>query len=258
MKEELAPAHQSEVSEVPEVPQTTTKVQDVPAVPETKAVHAVSQMKAEPGHMVSEQQAAQTSLLPKNPGTAAAGPIPLPVGVSETTFKSGKDRAVAWGRYDRSLKSGASKSHIASDASRSSRSEKADDHFLAQLAGAHEKAFYFQVWLHCKSWATVRIFEEHYHEERSLYEQSEAWVTAGQMQEIWHDPDVVSGLTQWARTQTDRRRVRPHPKIPHIEAAVQFLVPVEERYQKQTLDVVRRGTRYSLSHRCLMSILFLN
>ena len=180
--------------------------------------------------------------LPQDPEKPAEGPLKLPDGIKPAVFTSKEDRAALWAKYQRTLHIGTSRPEY--QQVRAKRTDKCPDHILSQIAGSHERLFYFNVWLHCgEKWGNVELFEEHYWMKRSIEEDSEAWLTDGEMMQIWHDRDIVDALKEWAGQQTDQVRVRAHPEIPHVQKAQQFKVQIEERFKKMTEDVARQGMR---------------
>ena len=103
----------------------------------------------------------QKSMLPMNPTSRASAPIKLPDGVQPAVFESPKHRAAAWAKCQRSLDLGKPRPEY--NGERGKRTEKCPDHIQAQLAGTHERQFYFNLWMSCgEKWGDVEIYEEHY------------------------------------------------------------------------------------------------
>ena len=123
--------------------------------------------------------------------------------------------------------------------------DKADDETIAAMsASIHKKRFYFNLWLHCgKSWGNVVAFESHYEQSRHGTGKSMAWPTDAQMMEVWRSREVVDALKAYCRKH-DRpafELVRPHPQIPHVQAALQHKVVVEDWEKESVERVVDQG-----------------
>ena len=87
------------------------------------------------------------------------------------------------------------------------------------------KQYYFNIWMSCdRSWASVRIFERSFLEKVKGTTHKEAWLTDGEMMQVWHDREVVDALKQWCQDQegSESPKIRAHPRIPHIQAARQY------------------------------------
>ena len=184
------------------------------------------------------------TLLAINPEKPATSPIELPPGISPAQFSSPEARARSWATYTRSLQVGATKKGVDPDGERSKRSDKCSQDILSQIAGKHEKMFYFQVWLSCGSaWGNVKGYEEHMKEYRKLSVEKECWLTDAQMFQIWRDQEVVDELKLWAEQQIGEPRVRLNPRIPHCLKAKQFHVSIEDAQIQEASEVLRQGMK---------------
>ena len=194
------------------------------------------------------RDAQERSLLPMSPESPSSAPIKLPEGICAPIFKDRRERATAWAKYMRSITGGASKSSIADDQQRSKRSGKAPDNVMSQLVGAHEKSFYFSVWMaNGGDWAKVEGWEEHYLERKYGAKRTCAWMTDGQMMEVWHDRDICDGLQAVCVSEHTPANpmVRQHPKLPNLMKARQYNVQVEDTMVEQVTNVVKGGIRMS-------------
>ena len=187
------------------------------------------------------------TLLALNPEKAAARPIKLPKGITVAQFATSQDRAKAWGKYMRSLQvDGSSKADITDDRSRSKRTEKASERIMSQIAGIHEKTFYFNIWCaNDGSWAQVEGWEEHYYERTYGTKKTLAWMMDSQMLEVWKDRDIVDALQQICNLEhtPQHPQVRPHPKLKHLWKARQFLVEIEDHMVESVTNVMKGGVR---------------
>ena len=185
---------------------------------------------------------APATLLPQCPQKKATKELDLPPGIDMPAL-SPEERAAAWAKYQRSCNKGASKSFIDPSDQRAKRSDKVPEHIATQMAGFHEKQYYFKLWLACDGWKGVAAFEEHFFEHLQMEEEKEAWLTDAQMMQIFHDRVVVDEMKGWAMVQTDKVRVRAHPKIPHCEEARQYKCQISSEELTRTSDVVKKGIR---------------
>ena len=184
------------------------------------------------------------TLLPSEPATAAKQSIPLPQGIEKQVFNNKADRATLWAKYQRSLTVGASKANVSEE--RVKRSSKCPEHILKQLAGAHERTFYFHVWLNCgQDWAGVTLMESHLLERRHGTKKTRAWMTDGQLMKVFQDREVVDALKEECveNDSLDDKRVRPHPRVPHCKKATQYNTEIEDHMIDQVDNVMKRGIR---------------
>ena len=138
-------------------------------------------------------------------GGGNCGNVPLPDGISEPVFNSRAERAKAWGQYTRSLV--ASTCNAQGTEQRGSRTSKCPTPIAAKLTTLSAKQYYFAVWMKHRDekdpWAKIEIFERSYLEKVAGSQLTEAWLTEGQMLDIWKDPDVVAAMQQWCKDQTE-------------------------------------------------------
>ena len=140
----------------------------------------------------------------------------------------------AFAAYDRSLRPATS---------RRGSAEKAPPHILDHIQNhAQAKTYYFQIYMNFGgSWNKVSAWEKHYTEKRASALSKEAWLTRGQMMFLYHDDAVVTALADEARGDATRERTRRHPRIPHIEAASQFLIVVEDSMRQECQRITQQG-----------------
>ena len=74
--------------------------------------------------------------------------------------------------------------------------KKCPESVLAKILGAHERRYYFALWLHHgQQWGDVMLFESNSREARTGSHLTHAWMTEGEMQKVW-SPEVVYGLIE--------------------------------------------------------------
>ena len=218
----------------------------LPPPPPVAALPASTAASAEEKANLSDGGMQRRTLLPANPDRPSAGPISLPDGVEPWVFATKQQRAAAWAKYNRSLTDGPSKEHVTEDDQRAKRTEKMPDDIKAQIAGLHEKAFYFQIWMSCdKKWGNVKSFEEMYLERRFGTKKSEAWLTDGQMMFIFQDREVVDAMQEVCEAENtfEKPSVRAHPKLPRLRKAQQFKCQIEDHEVERVEHVLKRGIR---------------
>ena len=164
---------------------------------------------------------------------ASPCPLALPDGVAAAKFASRKDRAQKWAEYVRSLNPATV---------RMGRTMKCPEEILLKMVGCHERSYYFQIWMHNNcNWGDVVVFEEHLREQRAGRHTTKAWLTEDQMVDVFKNPDVVSELIRVYSQESKRNR--PHPDIPHVLKARQFLCTVADEFRESLENVLRKGAR---------------
>ena len=190
----------------------------------------------------------QRGMLPVNPDKPATAPLQLPDGMVAKEFENKQARSAAWAKYLRSLESGPSKPAVAESSTRTKRSGKIPEDIKMQLAGAHERAYYFQVWLQCEQkWGNVELFAHQYVERVFGKKKTQAWLTHGQLFKIYQDNEVVSAMKQQcaADNTVTQPLVRPHPRIPTVAAATQYKVTIEDQEVETVQNVLKFGLKLS-------------
>jgi hypothetical protein len=186
------------------------------------------------------------TLLPANPARPSETPLVLPDGIPTARFETKQERAAAWAKYQRSLTPGASRPWVDGQDQRAKRAEKVPEHVLSQLVGLHEKTYYFNIWMSCNgSWQEVKGWEEHFQERKFGRKSTFAWLTDGQMMDVWKDRDVVDGLQDHCKSEHSAQnpQIRAHPKLKHLVKAKQFYVELEDHMVETVTNVMRAGVR---------------
>ena len=104
-----------------------------------------------------------------------------------------------------------------------------------------QKLWYTKWLAHGKSWATAIVYEETVQQEITSTEGCSAWLTQGQVEELYNDPVVAEAIV--AKCLADPKLWRPHPFVPECKKATQCWVTVREEEKSLLQKNLKRGTR---------------
>ena len=142
-----------------------------------------------------------------------------------------KTRQRKWNQYCRTLIPPTEKSGSA---------EKVPDEYLLKMVGAHEKTYFFNLWVSkgdC-SWAKVVAYEEHVRIEAAENEQEYEWLTESQLGKVYNDPEIATEIKNSKYGQ--KGFWRPHPELPDNVKAVQFKCLVKDAERKKHIEMVKQ------------------
>jgi len=167
------------------------------------------------------------------PEPEAKGVRAIKCGDSQATAQlPPKELNAAWARFNRSL---------APATAASSRTEKVPSEVALKLVSMDDKKRFFSVWMECgQSWATVTAWESVTCQSKNSDLQGWAWLTRAQIQELYKDGNVADAIVKVK--EADPKTWRPHPEVPHLAAAIQYLVMAAETKTKEAVNTTKSGS----------------
>ena len=129
-------------------------------------------------------------------------------------------KRAAWAKYVRSFETASQRPNP--------RSETNPESVSLKIVSLAEKKAWFPVWF-CKdcSWGKVIVTEEFQQLVMNSTELSHQWLTEGQLIDLYKSETVAKAIT--AVKRTTKGHWRPHPEIPTVTEAMQFLCQLNER-----------------------------
>ena len=101
---------------------------------------------------------------------------------------------------------------------------------------------YFNLFYKYEEWGKVVASEEHMKIASICTRTMDCWLTAGQIMDLYKDEAVKNEIVK--EKSASRHTWRPHPEIPAIKAAIQYLCAVKDEKVKEAQHIVKSAFKW--------------
>ena len=145
------------------------------------------------------------------------------------------NRRAAWASYIRTLEPATK---------RGCKTEKCPEGIALQIIAGGEKMRqqYFNLFYKHEEWGKVVASEEHMKIASTCTRTMDCWLTAGQIMDLYKDEGVKNEIIK--EKSASRHTWRPHPEIPAIKAAIQYLCAVKDEKVKEAQHIVKSAFKW--------------
>ena len=145
------------------------------------------------------------------------------------------NRRAAWAAYIRTLEPATK---------RGCKTEKCPEGIALQIIAGGEKMRqqYFNLFYKHEEWGKVVASEEHMKIASTCTRTMDCWLTAGQIMDLYKDEGVKNEIIK--EKSASRHTWRPHPEIPAIKAAIQYLCAVKDEKVKEAQHIVKSAFKW--------------
>ena len=145
------------------------------------------------------------------------------------------NRRAAWASYIRTLEPATK---------RGCKTEKCPEGIALQIIAGGDKmrTQYFNLFYKYEEWGRVVASEEHMKIVSTCTRTMDCWLTAGQIMDLYKDEAVKNEIIK--EKISSRHTWRPHPEIPAIKAAIQYLCAVKDEKVKEAQHIVKSAFKW--------------
>ena len=145
------------------------------------------------------------------------------------------NRRAAWASYIRTLEPATK---------RGCKTEKCPEGIALQIIAGGDKmrTQYFNLFYKYEEWGRVVASEEHMKIVSTCTRTMDCWLTAGQIMDLYKDEAVKNEIIK--EKSASRHTWRPHPEIPAIKAAIQYLCAVKDEKVKEAKHIVKSAFKW--------------
>ena len=145
------------------------------------------------------------------------------------------NRRAAWASYIRTLEPATK---------RGCKTEKCPEGIALQIIAGGDKmrTQYFNLFYKYEEWGRVVASEEHMKIVSTCTRTIDCWLTAGQIMDLYKDEAVKNEIVK--EKSASRHTWRPHPEIPAIKAAIQYLCAVKDEKVKEAQHIVKSAFKW--------------
>ena len=145
------------------------------------------------------------------------------------------NRRAAWASYIRTLEPATK---------RGCKTEKCPEGIALQIIAGGDKmrTQYFNLFYKYEEWGRVVASEEHMKIVSTCTRTMDCWLTAGQIMDLYKDEAVKNEIIK--EKSASRHTWRPHPEIPAIKAAIQYLCAVKDEKVNEAQHIVKSAFKW--------------
>ena len=145
------------------------------------------------------------------------------------------NRRAAWASYIRTLEPATK---------RGCKTEKCPEGIALQIIAGGDKmrTQYFNLFYKYEEWGRVVASEEHMKIASICTRTMDCWLTAGQIMDLYKDEAVKNEIVK--EKSASRHTWRPHPEIPAIKAAIQYLCAVKDEKVNEAQHIVKSALKW--------------
>jgi len=145
------------------------------------------------------------------------------------------NRRAAWASYIRTLEPATK---------RGCKTEKCPEGIALQIIAGGDKmrTQYFNLFYKYEEWGRVVASEEHMKIVSNCTRTIDCWLTSGQIMDLYKDEAVKNEIIK--EKIASRHTWRPHPEIPAIKAAIQYLCAVKDEKVKEAQHIVKSAFKW--------------
>ena len=145
------------------------------------------------------------------------------------------NRRAAWASYIRTLEPATK---------RGCKTEKCPEGIALQIIAGGDKmrTQYFNLFYKYEEWGRVVASEEHMKIVSTCTRTMDCWLTAGQIMDLYKDEAVKNEIIK--EKIASRHTWRPHPEIPAIKAAIQYLCAVKDEKVNEAQHIVKSAFKW--------------
>jgi hypothetical protein len=145
------------------------------------------------------------------------------------------NRRAAWASYIRTLEPAIK---------RGCKTDKCPEGIALQIIAGGEKmrTQYFNLFYKYEEWGRVVASEEHMKIASICTRTMDCWLTAGQIMDLYKDEAVTNEIVK--EKSASRHTWRPHPEIPAIKAAIQYLCAVKDEKVNKAQHIVKSAFKW--------------
>jgi hypothetical protein len=175
-------------------------------------------------------------VVPATAGVPAGQPAsqPPPETQAVKAKLSPQECRAKWAQYMRTFDKG--------DERRPSRTEKVPESLCLRIISEKDGSAWFPLWLDSGcSWGQVSMSEEFNDKVSDGDKTIDAWLTESHIEDLYKSCALSAGIV--AEKKKHSTTWRPHPEVPHIKEAMQFLVQVSDEKRKEVERIHETGAK---------------